>query len=386
MQLLFGVDGAHFAWGRIPMGASDYAMDRYTLDETAGDTAMASFSIERDKQKLIPYIKAAQAVKSDLRFWSSPWTPPTWMKTGQKSGTKPSPFDGGNFKTDETTSKALAAYFVKFVQAYKEQGINVEVVAPQNEPNFDQNYPSCLWDKTTFTSFIGKHLGPALKDAGLGTKIMLGTMSNGDGGKDPDIAAAVLADSTAKGYCSVAGVQWGMLDAAKTSGMKSAGLAIWATEHKCGNYPWNPSGSPTYNGTQAPNDQAYAVESWGYLRDAISKVGVTSYNAWNMVLDKKGLGIDTTRDWKQNALLVVDGGQIVQTPTYHVFRHFSQFVEPGAKVVKTGANDAIAFKNPDGTIVLVMYNSGAAKTSTVAIGGKKIQFSMPGSGWATIKR
>jgi len=53
LQLLYGADGAHFAWGRIPMGASDYAMDRYTLDETPNDTAMSGFSIARDKQKLI---------------------------------------------------------------------------------------------------------------------------------------------------------------------------------------------------------------------------------------------------------------------------------------------------------------------------------------------
>ena len=57
-------------------------MDRYTLDETAGDTAMASFSIERDKQKLIPFIQAALAVKADIHLWGSPWTPPTWMKQG----------------------------------------------------------------------------------------------------------------------------------------------------------------------------------------------------------------------------------------------------------------------------------------------------------------
>ena len=78
--LMFGEDGIHFAWGRIPMGSSDYAMDRYTLNETANDTTMANFSIERDKEKLIPYIKAAQAINPDLRFWASPWTPPTWMK------------------------------------------------------------------------------------------------------------------------------------------------------------------------------------------------------------------------------------------------------------------------------------------------------------------
>ena len=85
MGLCFGKEGCRFAWGRIPIGASDYAIDRYTEDETAGDFTMEKFSIERDKQKLIPYIKAAQAVKPDIKFWASPWTPPTWMKQGAVS-------------------------------------------------------------------------------------------------------------------------------------------------------------------------------------------------------------------------------------------------------------------------------------------------------------
>ena len=54
LRLLFGPDGLRFNRGRIPIGASDYAIDRYTLDETPGDTSMSKFSIERDKQKLIP--------------------------------------------------------------------------------------------------------------------------------------------------------------------------------------------------------------------------------------------------------------------------------------------------------------------------------------------
>ncbi len=380
LQLLFGVDGAHFNYGRIPMGASDYAMSRYTLDETANDTAMASFSIARDKEKLIPFIKAAQAVRSDIHFWASPWTPPTWMKNSPfKAGTAVSPFDGGTMKNDATTLKALAQYFVKFVQAYAAEGITIEAVAPQNEPNFDQNYPSCLWGSSTFVSFIGAHLGPAFTAANITSKIMLGTMSNNN--SDPAIISAVMADSTAKSYVKMIGMQWGTYDS--LSSAKSHNLPIWQTEHKCGNYPWNPSGSPAYVST-APNDQAYGVESWGYLRDWI-KGGVTSYSAWNMVLDKAGKGIDTTRDWAQNALLVVDGTTLKKTPAYHVFRHFSQFVDPGAKVVGTsGSNDAVAFKNSDGTIVLVMYNSGGAKTTIVSVGGKKLSFSMPGQGWATV--
>ena len=405
INLLFGADGARFAIGRIPIGASDYAMDRYTLGDSGtdvtpdssesnrppADTSLSKFSLDRDGQKLIPYIKAALAVRPDIRFWASPWTPPVWMKTGYKkdimgssgNAKKPSYFDGGNMKSDSATLTAYAQYYTKFVQGYRDQGINIELVSPQNEPGYDLNYPSCLWDKATYTTWIGKYLGPAMKS--LGVKVMVGSLSNSDSGKDIDTANAALADSTAKGFLSVVGVQWGVLDKVN-GGTTFGGLPIWASEHKCGNYPWNPSGYPTYVSAAAPNDQAYAVESWGYIRDAINKGKVTAYNAWNMVLDNVGKGNDTSRDWAQDSLLTVSGGKITKTQAYFVFRHFSQFVDPGATVVKTsGSTDAVAFKNPDGSLVAVVYSSSAKSNYLVAIGGKKLQFSIPAGGWATVK-
>ena len=401
VQLLFSAtDGANLAWGRIPIGASDYAMSRYTLDDTGDDVTpnsdqsnrppadlqLTKFSLDRDGQKLIPYIKAAQVVKSDLRFWASPWTPPAWMKKDYKkdapnppggNAKKPSYYDGGSMSSDTTILAAYAQYYTKFVQGYKEKGINVEIVSPQNEPGYDQNYPSCLWDKTIYTTWIGKYLGPAMKSLNVG--VMLGTMSNPD--KDIDTGNAAYSDATAKPFLVVAGVQWGVLDKV-ISGTKFGDLPIWASEQKAGNYPWDSA----YNKTQAPNDQAYGVETWGFIRDAITKGKVTSYSAWNMVLDKVGLGIDTTRDWRQDALLVADGGKVNATAAYYVFRHLSQYVVPGGNVVGTSGGDAIAFKNPDGSIVAVIYNSGSASNNfVVSIGGRKLQFAMPGSGWATVK-
>ena len=183
------------------------------------------------------------------------------------------------------------------------------------------------------------------------------------------------------------GLQWGMLDLYKTnkSSFNTGNLPVWATEHKCGNYPWNPAGYPAYK-EPAPNDQAYAVESWGYIRDAIKTAGVTAYSAWNMVLDTVGKGNDTTRQWSQDALLVVNTSSktLILTPAYYVFRHASQYVQPAAKVVATSGGDAIAFKNPDGSVVAVMYNSGGTTNYTVQIKSQKYQFSMPGTGWATV--
>jgi glucosylceramidase len=328
------------------------------------------------------------------------------MKTGYKTdngsgGTakKPSYFDGGSIVTGNASYlTAYATYYANFVKGYKAKGINIEIVSPQNEPGYEQNYPSCLWDKTTYVSWV-KTLGAAMQP--LNVKIMLGTMSNnGDTVEgvvrhDTDIATAVLGDSTAAGYVTVAGAQWGVLDAVN-GGTKFGSLPIWATEHKCGNYPWMTSATAAttgtnpvpaiagYNSSQAPNDQAYGVESWAYIRNAIKMGGVTAYNAWNMVLDKTGLGIDTSRDWKQDALLVAGSGTVTPTPAYYVFRHCSQYVQPGANVVTTTGGDAIAFKNPDGSVVVAMYNSGGASTYIVQIKGQKLSFSMPGTGWATV--
>ncbi len=399
MQLLFGSDGARFAWGRIPIGGNDFVLSHYTLDDTGddvipdsaetnrppADVALSKFSIDRDQQNLIPYIKAAQAVNPELRFWAVPWTPPVWMKTGYKkdddnggAAKKPSYYEGGSMKGDDATLAAHAQYFVKFVHAYEAEGIHVEMVAPQNEPIGEHTYPSCRWDKAVYTSFIGQYLGPALSSAGLGTKIMLG--GSFDDSKDTDFVNAVLADSTATGYCAVAGLGYDMVAPSKVSAIKAAGVPVWVSEHKAGNYPWMKA---TYQ-TTAPNDLAFAIESWGLIRDAITKVGVSAYNAWHMVLDKVGKNIDVSNEWAQNSLLVADSGKLFATPAYYVFRHFSRFVEPGAKVLGTSGGDAVAFRNPDRSLVVVLYNSGARKTMTIAIGGKKLQFLAPGSGFATL--
>jgi glucosylceramidase len=293
-----------------------------------------------------------------------------------------------------TYLSAYAQYYVDFINAYKAAGINISVVSPQNEPGYALCYPSCLWTSSIYTQFVGTYLGPALSGTGVG--VMLGTLSNNSSGEDESTASAALADATAKGFFTVAGVQWGVLDDLNAGKVSFNGLPVWATEHKCGNYPWSgatgcgdgtSSSCPAYNSTQAPNDQAYGEESWFHIRDAITKGKVTAYSAWNMVLDTVGNGLDTCRNWNQDALLTVNTSSkaLGVTPAYCVFRHFSQFVQVGATVVGTSGGDAVAFKNPDGSLVTVMYNSGSANSSyVVSIGGQKLQFDLAANGWATV--
>jgi len=164
-------------------------------------------------------------------------------------------------------------------------------------------------------------------------------------------------------------------------------LLIMQSEHRCGNYPFSVPGTPAFNPEKPANDHAYAVESWGYIKDWILAKS-NGYSAWNMVLDTNGKNLDTQRPWPQNALLVVDRAtkQLVVTPVYYVFRHFSYFVDPGAVRVDVVGNNAVAFKNPDGSLVTVLFNSTAqAAMTTVALGGgTTVQVQVPAQGFATI--
>jgi len=367
LMLLFDAqDGANFAFGRIPIGASDYAMSWYTLAETANDFEMENFSIERDQEMLIPFIHAAQEVKPDIRFFASPWVVPNWMMDGSK-----------NMKSDPETLEAHALYFAKFVQAYAEEDIVVEAIHPQNEPG----YARVHWTQELFIDFIKSYLGPKFVELAVDSEVWCGTMSHPD---DGTIATTLAADAEAMQYVKGFGLQWNL----QSTVADLAPLApVMQTEHKCGNYNfetpyWDQS---RYDPSKPQNDHLYGEESWQLIRDWIV-AGVNSYSAWNMVLDTVGKSLD---GWPQNALLVVDRSAqtLIVTPAYHVFRHFSQYIAPGATRVEiTGSSDSLAFLNPDGSIVTEVYNSEDGPKVVIAqVGGRTLQFDVPGHGWATLR-
>jgi glucosylceramidase len=140
---------------------------------------------------------------------------------------------------------------------------------------------------------------PKFQELGITAEIFIGTMSNSTA--DATLLQGVMNDAAAKSFIKGYGLQWGMLSVYGNLGLDPS-LKIWQTEHKCGNYPFGgqslPPGIPgsiQSHKNPAPNDHAYAEESWGYIREWI-KQGVNSYSAWNMVLDSVGVGeIDTTR-------------------------------------------------------------------------------------------
>jgi glucosylceramidase len=387
MKLLFDAnEGANFTYGRIPLGASDYSTSWYTLAETAGDYAMDKFSIERDRKSLIPFIKAALQVKKDIRLWASPWVVPDWMKDAS-----------GNMKNDAQTLGAHALYMAKFVEEYAKEGLKVEAIQPQNEPG----YARVKWTQAQLITFMKTYMGPTFAQRNLTAEVWCGTMS-----KDPDdtnIAKATALDAEAMKVVKGFGVQWNLMDSVTT--LQKANVPVMQTEHRCGNYNfegpyWDKS---RYSSSKAQNDHLYGEESWQLVRDWIVS-GVNSYSAWNMVLDTVGKSLD---GWPQNAPLVVDrtAKKLIVTAAYYVFRHFSQYITPGAtRIAVSGSSDAykgvgdksynklnaFAFKNPDGNIIVQVYNKGAASAKTTVGVGSALsqtlyQFDVPAHGWATLR-
>jgi len=125
------------------------------------------------------------------------------------------------------------------------------------------------------------------------------------------------------------------------------------------------------------------VESWGWFIQWLGG-GVNAYSAWNMVLDTQGANLDVVDPWEQNALLVVDRQkqELIVTPTYYLFRHLSFFVDPEADVLGTTGGSALAFRNPDGSTVAMVY-AQSAQTMTVALGGQTLSADVPAQGFAT---
>ena len=372
MKALFDpAEGARFNICRVPIGASDYALSRYTLNETPGDYAMEHFSIERDKEALIPYIKAAMAYQPSLMVWGSAWTPPTWMKTSND-------FDGGMMKDDPQIYEAYALYLARFAEAYREQGIDIFAIAVQNEPGIERNYPTCLWSPEQYSLFITDYMGPLFDERKVGSSIMLGTH------EDDNFAAfpMLLQNPDVSKYVSIVGYQWGGIRSVAPTRKLFPDKQIYQTETECGNFYW----ADGYNPDRPQNDWNYGVHTWNKVRDYFDS-GVNAYMLWNMVLDEEGKSIDALSPWPQNAAVTVDKatGRVTYTPMFYAFKHFSYYVSPGARYLSTGgAENAAAFLNPDGSLVLELQNpDGAPVERSIKIDRQLLTVQLPAQSWST---
>ncbi len=339
---------------RMPIGANDYSLDYYSLNDTPGDFEMKNFSIERDKKNLIPFIKSAQKYRPDLKIWGSPWTPPSWMKTNNHYACHP---DVVNDMTPEQAGKegvtqfrmkpeylsAYALYFVKYVSAYKNEGIKITAIHPQNEMNSCQNFPSCLWNSTSLGHFIGKYLGPALKESHPDVQLWYGTYER------PLVEKidTILTDPEIAQYISGVSFQWSGKHAIPGVHSKYPKLKVMQSETECGD---------------GSNDWKAAEYTFS-LMNHYFKNGISVYSFWNSILDETGKSM---WGWKQNSMISINSktGEVTYNPEFYLLKHFSAFIEPGAYMLEiTGkAENILAFRNPDNTIVVIYGNTGDKAT------------------------
>lgn len=355
-DLLFGreADGLRFDYCRLPVGASDYAESWYSHNETEGDYAMEHFSIERDQKYLLPYIKEALKRNPDMNLFASPWSPPTWMKY-------PKAHNFGTLVWTEENLRAYALYFLKFIQAYEKEGVHIGQLHVQNEPMSSQKFPSCIWTGEEFAEFIGKYLGPLFEADNCGTKIWLGTLNGPETDhrmlytRYNDYANMVLHDADAYRYIEGVSYQWAGKYALQVTKNSFPEKKYIQSENECGD---------------GQNTWEYAKYIYELFCHYINN-GVCAYVYWNMVLPPKG---KSTWGWEQNSMITVDDGKVILNYEYYVMKHFARFVRPGA--VRIGlkghfSGTSVCFKNPDGSLVLVVQNP-FDREMTFEFAGEKI--------------
>jgi glucosylceramidase len=353
---------------RQPMGASDFALTDYSYDDVAvgeKDSKLAKFSIEHDRAYIIPLLKETLALNPNLRIIASPWSPPGWMKTSQsmiQGALLPEAFP------------AFANYFVKFIKAYADAGIPIYAITIQNEPlNIPGNYPGMGMTAVEQAEFLRDHLGPALREAGLTTKVFIFD-HNWDLIEFP---IRVLSDPKAALYA--AGTATHCYGGAATAQMelheRFPEKEIWMTE--CSGGDWQKGNLLEQQVRLIIN----SMRSW-------AKTVVF----WNLALDQNHepyLGGCTTCRGVVTVNHSASPTQVVRTVDYTALAHVSKFLRPGSHRIASnsfdqGSLEDVAFQNPDGSVVLLVLNSsGAPLPFNIAWRGEFASYKLPAGAVAT---
>ena len=386
--------GMEFTVCRMPVGASDFALKYYSFDDTPGDLAMEHFSIDNDKQTLIPLIKSALGKNPNLKVWGSPWCPPSWMKVNGHYASRPLRARGAlpasgrkrleldnlirdnelsdsqimhegedSFIQDEAYFQAYALYFRKYIQAYREQGIDIFMVMPQNEFNSDQNFPSCTWTVRGLTKFL-HYLVPAMKEEGV--EVYFGTMERPDRAMVDTVLTDPLIGKDIKGVA----FQWAGKTALPLIHESYPELTMVMSEQQC------------FNGANSWKD---FMDAWDLLKHNMDN-GVAIYDYWNLALFD---GEVSTWGWQQNSLISVDyeTGALKRNYEYYEMKHISGYVRPGAVYLGTEGSmeETMAFRNPDGSIVvLAAEKTGTPRDLTIKAGNRTVKANIPANSLSTI--
>jgi len=348
---------------RISIGASDLSVNTFTYDDVPSgqtDGNLAQFSIEKERQDLLPILKKIVALNPSIKILGSPWSAPVWMKT---SGS----FAGGSLKPEYYA--AYANYFVKYIQAMKAEGITIDAITPQNEPLNGDNNPSMVMQAAEQAAFIKNNLGPAFAAAGIATKI-IAYDHNAD---RPDYPLAILNDAAAKPFVdgSAFHLYGGSITALTQVHDAHPDKHVYFTEQWVG----GPGNFPVDLQWHVENLIIGATRNWS--RNVLE---------WNLAADA-GYGPHTPGGCTSCLGAITIGAGVTRNVSYYVIAHASKFVRPGS--VRIASNNAgpivtVAFKNPEGKKVLIALNKGTSTEAfNIKFNGKMVTTSLNGGAVGT---
>jgi glucosylceramidase len=379
-QLFKPGTGANLALCRTPVGANDISRGWYSYDETDGDFALEHFTVANDRDTLLPFIRAAAERQPELQVWASPWSPPTWMKSNRHYAmAKAWPGNADNglrddqrgmegkdyFIQEDRYFDAYARYFRRYVEEYAKEGVRIFRVMPQNEFNSAQPFPSCCWTPAglaRFIPFLGRELGK------VGVDIYFGTLERGNA----DLLTHVLNDPAAGPFVKGIGVQWAGKRALPVIRDRHPQLPVWQSEQECG---------------VGTNDWHYVHYTWSLMKHYFNN-GVSAWHYWNMAMPTGGM---SGWGWPQNSLLTVDAGAGTWrlNPDYYLLAHASHFIKPGAHRLALasyfGYDNLLAFRNPDGELVLLLQNEMTEPLRIrIMIGQRLLTMTLPADSFNTV--
>jgi glucosylceramidase len=370
LRELFGRDGGlGLSFTRISIGASDFSLKHYSLDDPpdgAPDPDLEHFSIEPNRAELLPVLRAARTINPDLRIVASPWSPPGWMKTSKSMV---------HGRLLPQYYAAFAGYLARFVDAFEAEGIPLYALTIQNEPNFNPpDYPGMKLSAKERAAIIGGHLGPMLAKRPA-APLILDWDHNWDHPRQP---LDVLADPVAAKF--IAGVAWhcyaGHVSAQGPVHDAHPDKDAYLTECSGGN--WDPKWEKSLRWFT----QSLIIGSTrGWSRGVI---------LWNLALDEKhGPHAGGCADCRGVVTINSTTGDVTRNVEYYVLAHASRFVRPGAHRIESSTGidglESVAFQNADDqSIALIVLNDARRpRQFSVRWAGQVTNYTLPRGSVAT---
>lgn len=379
LKELFTSEGLNLDMVRHTIGASDYSVDAsgepssYTYNdiESGTDYNMDHFSIDKD-QEVVDMLRQVAVLKPDIKVLGTPWTAPAWLKYGEKT------MNGWYLDyNNPQVYEAYARYFVKYIQAYQAQGIPIYGMTLQNEPGLTTaNYPSMSMGAEEQAMFIRDYLGPAMQDAGLDTRIITYD-HNWD--QAVEFTGSVFGDEAAASYIDGSAFHCYEGDPSFMTEVhdRFPDKHIYFTE--CSGGDWSPDFGENL-GWQMSNLMIGAPRNWAQ-----------SVLLWNIALDPQG-GPTNGGCGNCRGVVTIDPetGEVTRNVEYYALAHLSRYVRAGAvRVESTEERDElknVAFRNPDGTMVLVAANTGNEDTIfRVVMEEESFQYTLPSQSAVTFR-